>query len=118
MKKEQIEYVLDALGYVVDEWITLEDVPLVTMSMLTNIYTDKNTIRFRFNMDTENLEIVYGNTVDNLFTSLDGDTADYTPQSFVRFEIIMGFHRSVTSNNLYSIYNKRGFGGPVDYKIN
>jgi hypothetical protein len=118
MTKQQIIYVLDSLGYVEDEWITLEDVPLITMAMLTNIYTDKSTMRFRFNTTTENLEIVYGKTEGNTFVSSKGETVDYTPQSFVRFEIVMGFHRSVVSNNIYGAYHKKGFGVLVDYRTN
>jgi hypothetical protein len=77
--------------------------------MVPNIYLDENTMRVRFNTTTENLEIVYGTKIGSEFTSESGQTSNYTPQSFVKFDIIMSFHKSLTNNSLQGTYYRRSF---------
>jgi hypothetical protein len=118
MTKAQIIYVLSELNSIEDQWIPLEGVTLINLAILPRIYTDPNTMRFKFNTTTENLEIVYGNKTPSGFTSLAGETDNYTAQTFVRFDIVMALHRSITSGSIYGTYYKKGFWNTINYKTN
>lgn len=118
MTSAQITYVLGELGYPDDAWTALSDVSMINLSMLPRIYTDSSKMRFKFNTTTENLEIVYGTATESGFTSEAGETTNYTPQTFVRFDIIMAFHKSLSTNSIYGTYYKKSFGSAVDYTTN
>ena len=114
----QITYIINTTyGFPLNAWITLEDIPMINMGHMTNVYTDVKTMRFKFNTASQNLEIVYGKDVESVFTSDAGDTSNYTPQSFIDFAKIIGFIKSVHSGH-QGTYYKKYFGSRIDYKIN
>jgi len=115
MTNNQITYVINTVyEYSLNAWIPLTDIPMITLGQMTNVYTDPDTMRFKFNMTTSNLEIVYGRVVDSVFVSEAGETSNYTPQSFVDFSVIIGFIKSVHPGH-QGTYYKKYFGSFVNY---
>lgn len=119
MTAAQITHVIGERGYSVDAWIDLADFALINMGQDTNLYTDTNKVRVKFNTTTENMEIVYGTLSGSTFTSTAGETSGYTPESFIPFSIIIGFMRSVLPGP-QGTYYKRYFGTAkrLDYTQN
>jgi hypothetical protein len=89
MTISQIEYVLGELGYSADEWSGFDGVSSFGMSQDTNILVDFRTNRYKFNTDTEMLEISYGSLIETVYTSQHGETSDFTVDSFVPFSNII-----------------------------
>jgi hypothetical protein len=119
MTTAQITYVLTQLGYSTNAWTDLKDVPMINLNQNTNILTDENKVRLRFNTTSQNLELVYGELANSTFTSEAGETSSYTPSSFIEFSAIMGFVMSAVPGP-QGTYYKRYFGNAkrLDYTQN
>jgi len=118
MTNSQITYVISTkYGYSLNAWISLSEITLINLGQMGNIYTDPSRIRIKFNMTSGNMEIVYGNIVNNVFVSEAGESSNYTPQSFTDFDSIIGFIKSVHPGH-QGTYYKKYFGSYINYKNN
>jgi hypothetical protein len=75
----------------------------------TNILIHPEYMRIKFNTTQEIIEIVYGTKTEDGFTSHDGLTADYEPDSFVPFSEICAIITSVYRSP-YGTYYTKFFG--------
>ena len=116
MNAAQLTYILGKYGFTTNQWISLDGIQLVNLKMVPKLHVDTEKMRFRFNTTTENLEIVYGQTNGVTFTSESGQTSNYTPNTFIRYNMIMSFHSTLTDQGLYGTYYRRPFNSPVNYK--
>jgi hypothetical protein len=122
MTIEQIEYVLTAKGYSMNQWTDLKDISQLAMNGMTNIPTSESEYRFFFDSATNIILISIG-TVDSqgVFTSNKGevydpsapgfDPSDYemlTPESFVNGIDVCGILNS-TYFGPYGTYYTRSF---------
>lgn len=108
MTLNQIEIIVqDRHGYPLNQWISLESVPMITFENKANFYTDIEKIRVKFNTSTELLEVVYGKNTPSGFVSNSGETEDYTAETFFSFSSIDGFISSVYPG-AYGTYYRKG----------
>jgi hypothetical protein len=96
MTTQQIEYVIgERYGYPLDEWTSIPEITSISFVNDSNLYCDPSNIRFKFNTSTGMLELAYGKIVDGSFVSSGGLTENYTPESFIDFNLIQGIFSSV-----------------------
>lgn len=109
MKTATVTYILGKLGYTTDVWSGYNDIPLLTMLQDTNILIHPEYMRLKFNTTQEIIEIVYGTQTESGFTSHDGLTTNYEPDSFVPFSEICAIITSVYRSP-YGTYYTKFFG--------
>ena len=95
MNTSDVIYILAQHGYSVNTWTDLADVTMITMLQDTNIPIHPTEMRVRFNTTEGLLEIVYGTTASNIFTSNAGNTSNFTATTFVPFSELCGFLSSI-----------------------
>jgi hypothetical protein len=98
MTSSQISAILKQKGYAMDEWSDFERFNCVMLDQDVRIFTDKKTIRMRFNSSTGTLEVVEGYTKSRQFYAND-ETAERELDSaevnhHIDFQAISGFIQS------------------------
>jgi len=106
MTSAQIEWILDQFGYVIDEWISLVGITMISLTQDSAILINPLTMRFKFDSEEDVLEIAYGNTINSTFVPIKGSSIDIEPNSFVSFKNIHGLISSVYISPYGSIYQK------------
>jgi len=104
MVASKISYIIGKHGYTLNEWTDLSAISVIFFGQEASVYTNRADRRFRFNSETSCLETAFGYTDGNgIFTSHRGETANYTPDDIVEFDLINGFISSVerVANNTY-----------------
>jgi len=91
------------------KWLDYSPITMFEMAQDNNIYTDTGTIRFRLT-SSGILEMVHGKTtkIDDtyVFTSLSGQTSNYTPDSYVDITKICGVITSAYPSTMATYYTK------------
>jgi len=106
MTSAQVSYILGKYGYPINDWTSLNDITVISLTQDAAILVDPLTMRFYFNTLEETIDIVYGQIVSEIFISNQGETSNFTPVSFVSFENIHGFISSVYIAPYGSTYQK------------
>lgn len=91
MTSSQINYVISKMGYSLNQWTDLAKFPTIFLDQDSVVYTDPKTTRVKFNSSNNILEVAYGLTKNNVFTSNYGETEDFTPNFRICFDAITGF---------------------------
>lgn len=96
MTKEQITHILGSYELNANQWLAIEDYfPLIYLAQDANVYPLDSIERYRFNNNTELLEIVHGSIKNDAFVSSTGETSNFTADSFISYDLISGFCRTV-----------------------
>ena len=91
MTISQITSVLQGMGYSLDTWIPLNEVPIIFLDQDGRIYSNKKTTRFNFGSDSI-LRIAFGREDSNgIFTDVHGNTENFKSANFFDFKKIFGF---------------------------
>ena len=114
MKSATVAYLINKLGYTMDTWSGFDGIPLLTMLQDTNILIHPEYMRLRFNSTKEIIEIVYGTQNGAVFTSHDGLTSNYEPDSFVPFSEICAII-TTSYRSPYGTYYTKFFGYPSKF---
>lgn len=118
MTSTEVAYIIGEIGnYDMDKWYPVTEIPAITMLQDTNFFTDPNTMRLRFNLEKELVEVVYGRKVgddfktneDDKVVPLGAEDLTITPQSFFTFAEIAAFMTSIYEGP-YSTYYTKYFG--------
>ncbi len=76
MESYQISAILKQKGYSMDEWSDFNRFNCVMLDQDVRIFTDRKTVRMRFNSSDKTLDVIEGRTKSGSFVANDGTSED------------------------------------------